>query len=609
MSSSHRAPARRACLLGGALLAAAPAYAVNIDAGAIQGSFNSTVSAGGGMRMKNPSCALVGDTNGECGASANTAQASNSDDGNLNYRKGQLFSAYIKGVHELLLGFPEGYKFMARGSWLDDFAAPNTNRTELSPTANQRVAHDVRLLDLWVSKDFSIGSQSARLRLGNQVINWGESLYALGGINATNALDLQKLQVPGTQVKEAVLPSPMLSFATGLGHGVNIEAYYQFGWNRSLVPPVGTYFSTADVYDAGRNPLFINTVNANAFGTDSGTIGGPGRVSHGVLASLNPAIANGAFAGPPFNTIGIPFADDARAKSQGQFGVSMHYKPTGYQVDFGFYALNYHDKVPVLNALASGQLQWQFLENRQLYGISTNFPLGDWAIGGELSYRPKDAISLTGCFNPGGPLDANTNAVAGSCKQWADNKKYQLDLTALLSLTPGEYGPILNLLGHADSAALTIEGVVVHYPGVSNDMRIFSTVGGTQVMQGVSAGYSAWLNQGSVAALGYPTTATAGTSYSGGITVDFNWTYDGGLLSGWQVTPGVTFTDSLFGYTPTFSANYMRGAKSANFYVLFAKNNGKWNAGVNYTAYFGGNNLTQPLADRNFLGAFVSYNF
>ena len=106
-----------------------------------------------------------------------------------------------------------------------------------------------------MSKDLNIGSQRARVRVGNQVISWGESIFAIGGINSTNSLDFQKLSIPGTQLKEAVLPAPIVSIATGLGHGVNVEAYYQFRWNANRLPPVGTYFSVADILGKGRQPL------------------------------------------------------------------------------------------------------------------------------------------------------------------------------------------------------------------------------------------------------------------------------------------------------------------------------------------------------------------
>ncbi|MEO1357355.1 MAG: DUF1302 family protein, partial [Pseudomonadota bacterium] len=134
------------------------------------------------------------------------------------------------------------------------------------------------------------------------------------------------------------------------------------------------------------------------------------------------------------------------------------------------------------------------------------------------------------------------------------------------------------------------------------------TINGVQVMQAPQAGYLTWLNNNS--GTGYPIGMRQGTAASGGVTVDFNWTYDGTLIPGWQVTPGVTFNAGLYGYTPTFNANYMQGAKSANFYVLFNQNPTVWQAGINFTAFWGGHNTVgNPYSDRNFIGAFVTRNF
>ncbi len=106
-----------------------------------------------------------------------------------------------------------------------------------------------------MSKGFDVGGQRVRARLGNQVINWGESLFVAGGINNTNAYDYQALARPGVQLKEAVLPAPMLSVASGLGSGVNVEAYYQFRWNKSELPPVGSYWSTTNALGEGRGTM------------------------------------------------------------------------------------------------------------------------------------------------------------------------------------------------------------------------------------------------------------------------------------------------------------------------------------------------------------------
>ncbi|HEX2531825.1 MAG TPA: DUF1302 domain-containing protein [Burkholderiaceae bacterium] len=566
--------------------------------GTIQGSFDTTVTAGFGRRMESQSCALVGDTNSSCGASAATSQWSAGDNGNLNYNKGDFFSTYLKGTHELLLKMPDGWKFMARGSWMKDFKADDTRRTDLSDAAKDQIVNDLRLLDLWVSKDFQIGGQNARARFGNQVINWGESLFGLGGINATNAIDLQRLMVPGTQIKEAILPAPMISLASGLGNGLNFEGYYQFAWNRSRVAPVGGYFSVADFYDKGREPVSFSGANFNATGADPASL--LRKRSYTSAEALAAIGAAGDF--------GVPVAKDIEAKNSGQYGLSLHYKPIGSDVDFGFYMLNYHDKFPVLNLNDGGEYQWKFLENRKLYGISANFPVGNWAVGTELSYRPKDAISLSGCFNAGGALDANTNgALVSNCPLYKDKEKYQLHLTGMLQLTPGDHGPVLNLLG-ADSGYFSAEAVVTRYSGVSAGKRITRTIEGMAVDQVPAAGYLVFFDRSNPAS---PIAAGGGTSTSWGYVLDFNWTYDGKLISGWQVTPGMTFSHSVSGETPTYLANYLSGAKAANFYVLFNQNPAVWQAGINYTTYFGGKDdpARQIYKDRDFVGVFVSRTF
>ena len=258
-----------------------------------------------------------------------------------------------------------------------------------------------------------------------------------------------------------------------------------------------------------------------------------------------------------------------------------------------------------MNSYADGSVGWQFLKNRQVYGLSANFPLNDWAIGAEYSYRPHDAVALSGCFGAGGPTDANTNGVSGiNCSQFKDYQKHQLDVTALLSLTPSDY-PIVRWLG-ADAAVLTSEFTMVYYPGVSGSKPVVRNINGQLVEQVPVAGYYTWLQQGSN---GYPIVAGKGTAASGGSTVDFNWTYDGSLIKGWQVTPGATWGWSIFGYTPTFMANYLRGAQYLNSYVLFNQNPAVWQAGLNFTHYFGASTLAQPYHDRDFIGGFITRNF
>lgn len=585
----------------------AGAYTFDTGIGDMQASWVSNLTGGMAIRTKNPSCSLTGDPNANgCGAAANTAQWANGDDGDLNYRKGRPYSTYLSATSELLLTMPsEGYKFLIRGTAMYDFAAAHTDRTELSPGAYNQVVRDAQLLDLWLQKDFSIGDQRAHVRVGNQVINWGESYFASGGINATNSLDIQKLYIPGTQLKQALLPAPMISFVSGLPAGFSTEAYLQAQWNGNRYPPVGSYWSSSDVFGRGSQPGSFNSNNFNVGAIDAGTIAGANSKNNGLLNTINQNLVNGAYTGLPTSPIGVPY-DTVLPGNRPQYGVKIGYKPSGADINFGFYYENYTDKSPVLSYLANGTSRWSYLKNRQLFGVSTNFPVGDWAIGAELSYRPHDAVAMSACFAPGGPTDAQTNAVAGiDCPAYKDMKKFQLDANAQLNLTQTTY-PFLKLIG-ADLAVFTAELTLIDYPGVSANSQYFSTIGGKSVYQVADAGYGTWLNNN--ASLGYQIAAAQGSSRSVGLTVDFNWTYDGTVIPGWQLTPGVTFYDAVSGYTPTFSANYEKGAKSVNLYLLFNQNPQVWQAGLNYTMYFGGNAISQPFSDRNFVGLFVTRNF
>jgi hypothetical protein len=522
------------------------AHAVSFDLGSVSGDFNSTISSGFGLRMKNPSpdYLAAGNVGGPAGTLSPVAFG---DQGDLNYAKHDFFTGYLKGSHELMLKFPEEFTFMGRVNWLRDFTATNTtgyvsgagvplagpSSDGLTDEARKEMRFKGRLLDLWVSKSFQLGEQQARVRVGNQVVSWGESLFIPGGINQTNAVDINRLSQPGTQLKEAVLPAPIASFATGLGHGVNMEAYVQGRWNANYMPPVGSYWS----------------------------------LTH--------------FLGPGSTAYGANYVDP---KNGGQWGVSMRWQPENVQANIGLYAMNYHDKMGQIS-FARGEFDWVYPENRKMYGISANFPVGDWAVGTELSYRPKDAVALNsmlGCTSQG-----------GNC--WVDEKRLQWHLTGLLSLTPANARGFLDLIG-ADGATFLGELAVIRFPGLKQ------SYGGDPV----AAGGWAWGNEIDPTAAPIPT----GTKTSSGIALDFSVAYDGTIIPGWMVTPEIFYSRALSGRTPNMMATFMKGAQSASLIVTFAQNPLKWQFGVNYGKFWGGSSVyDQPFRDRDFFGAYASYNF
>ena len=69
-----------------------------------------------------------------------------------------------------------------------------------------------RLLDAFGYARFDLGSMPSELRLGRQVVSWGESTFIQGGLNVINHFDVSALRVPGSELKEAFLPQEMAVF-------------------------------------------------------------------------------------------------------------------------------------------------------------------------------------------------------------------------------------------------------------------------------------------------------------------------------------------------------------------------------------------------------------
>jgi len=550
MIGNHSFKARAVAIAAGAVFSAGAAQAVTFEFDNVRGNFDSTITAGTGIRVKNQSCSLI--TAGASGPSAPAGclapTSALGDQGDLNYASGHAFTTYIKGSHELLLKMPEDFTFLGRVNWVRDFAATHTTGNisattppdltdGLADDARKDLRFKARLLDFWVSKSFQVGEEQARVRVGNQVVSWGESLFLPGGINSTNAIDIMRLSQPGTQLKEVFLPAPIVSVASGLGHGFNFEAYVQANWNANYFPPTGSYWSVA-------NGL------------------GKGHDAYGLV--------------------------EVKPKNGGQWGAALRYQPSGTQLNLGAYVMNYTDKSPnfSLNADGAGAIGWQYAENRRLYGVSANMPIGDWAVGTELSYRPRDAVALN-------PAVSGCSSQNGNC--WVDERKLQWHLTGLLSLTPNTGGSILKALG-ADTATLMVESVVVNYPGLKQ------FYGGDPI----AAGAWGWGQEFDPTAAPTP----MGSKTSWGFNLDFSWVYDGTVIPGWQVVPEIYYFQAVKGRTPNASGLFMEGAKSVNLTLSFFQNPTKWQAAINYAAFFGGKRVfDQPLRDRNFVGLTLARNF
>lgn len=554
--------------------------------GGIKGSFDSTISFGVQRRMQSPDMSMVGIDSGGSAPTAGDPRLHNAagyanpdfnytqiDDGNLNYKKGDIVSAVLKGTHELGLKQEGDWAAFGRFTWSSDLRADHTRRTPLDDEAKKAVNADVSLLDLWVSKEFRLGDNAAKLKLGNQVISWGEDVFIIGGINSINAVDLRKIHIPGVQLKEIFVPAPMLSFSTALGSGFSTEAYYQFRWNKMVLDPAATYWSGADFLGkGGKRGAFVPTSLLTDFGIPVAPGGDFDPTRGRDLATIA--------AGP-----GVIPVEQTSPKNSGQFGVNLRFKPTGGDTEYAGYYIRYHDKIPFVgfafnpatpNVLGATAIE-QYGESRSLYGVSMNTSVGDWAVGAELSYRPKDSVAIDPTVPFAGPYSlqaASGNfAFAASVNGYKDEKKWQAHLTGFKLFSQD----VTRAVGAAEGYFLG-EVAVTHYPGLDLSGAVPYLLNNYSLPDKTSWGYVA----------------------------EVGLTYANIFSSGWTMSPIVDFYHDVKGTSPT-ALPFMEGRKALAVMLNFDYHN-KVKASLGYTTFWGGGNLNL-MRDRDVLTATVSYAF
>jgi len=278
-------------------------------------------------------------------------------------------------------------------------------------------------------------------------------------VNTTNPVDAAKFRLPGSEVKEVLVPVEALSFNIGLTDNLSMETFYQFNWKETAVDPVGTYFSETDLFADGGNTAY-NDFSQTALGARN-----PLLLNNTVLGVYNnPALigqsqavfgALGLYQGPGGKTFVYPgdqiaqvakIGGDLNAKNDGQYGVAFRYIAEELNsTEFGFYFVNYHGKEPSIYAdlngyqgvnvgalagalgnaslagglatadlLANVQARREYAEDIRMYGLSFNTTVGQTSVFGELSYRPNLPIGIAATNDLLGDL-------VGQGAQLADN--------------------------------------------------------------------------------------------------------------------------------------------------------------------------------------------
>jgi hypothetical protein len=310
-------------------LGAPSAEAVDFDLGGVRGSWDTTVSFGTGWRIEDPDCNLIATANGGCGRSPNI------DDGDLNYHDG-LFSKAFKGVTEVSLEW-RNFGAFVRGSALYDLQTKDedTERTPLPDASKDLVADYTRLLDAFAYARFNLGSMPAELRLGRQVLSWGESTFIQGGLNAINHFDVAALRVPGSELKEAFLPQEMAIFNLQFNEIFSTQLVYLLDWNDTKPEPAGSFFSTNDFAVPGGERVVLGFGAFSDQGVNFAPLGG----------TLIPDFQN------------VRRLETRKPSDSGQGGINFKvYLPNfNNGTELGVYFLNYHSRVPVISGRTGSQ--------------------------------------------------------------------------------------------------------------------------------------------------------------------------------------------------------------------------------------------------------------
>ena len=596
------------------LILSSQVQAFEFNTGEIEGSFDSQLTLGSSWRVENASSDLIG---------AGEGLYTDSDDGNRNYQKGDAFSQIFKGSHDLQVSY-QNFGGFVRGKYWYDSALKNNSvdyghaatadvggltGTALTYNNNEKLddsnfndlskASGATLLDAFVYGEFEVMDMPLDVRLGKQVVSWGESTFIFGGINAINPVDVNAFTRPGAEIKEGLLPVNMAFASIGLTDNLSAEFFYQLEFQETVLPGCGTYFSTAD---------------SMADGCDS-------------ILMVNDLLSLGR------DEDGVKKPDD-----DGQYGLAFRYISEALaDTEFGLYAMNIHSRAPLLNVsnhaltadmetgiyiqaltdytnaggipgfgsaqeyaggsvavarVATGGYFISYPEDMQLMGLSFATNLGSVAVSGEISHQLDAPVQINGNML----LQAVSFGVTASSATDIQN----------LELAPGD-----TIDGYREfdisQAQLTAIKLIDQVAG-ANSVTLIAEAGYTYI-HGFDEGSDA-IKYGRSDIYGTP--GDIGNVDDGFVTQSA-WGYRARLMAeysnvfrGINLQPMLSWSDDVKGYSPATSSRFSEGQQSLGL-SLQANYLETYSADISYTQFMGGDYST--IKDRDFAAISLGVQF
>ncbi|WP_256829601.1 DUF1302 domain-containing protein [Pseudomonas sp. Pse1] len=601
-----------------ALGVATQAGAVDFELGEIQGKFDSTLSIGGSWSTRNPDKNFISNNSGTGVVGKGSARVI--DDGRQNFRAGENFSTVFKGLHDLELKYGDSGAFV-RGKYWYDFEQKDGSQHfyDISDQGRDQAASASggQILDAFVYHNYTVADLPGNVRLGKQVVSWGESTFIPNGINTINPVDVSALRSPGSEVKEALVPVPMLYLSQGLTDNLTAEGFYQLEWKPTVVDNCGTFFGS----------------DSAATGCDDRNVVAGRDLAPGVAQNTGgaAAVATGR------DDVYLPRGSSRDARDSGQFGLALRwFLPDFNDTELGAYAMNYHSRGPYISetqtigrytpiaglppAVNAAQAQFaairganyflDYPEDIRLYGLSFATNISGLSLNGEISYRPNM------------PLQINTPDLTSAA---SGNRVSPIFVSGTESVSPGAIingykrmpftqaqvtaTKLFNQVLGADRLTLVGEVGYDHISGIGpadgTDLRFGrNPVFGGGELPGAANASCIGTGVGTPGASnpqqqcnnnGFYTTSSWGYRLRG--QLDYP-----NAIAGVNLSPNMAFSHDVNGFGPTFE----EGVKAVSL-GLGADYRNTYTASLAYTDFFGGRFNT--ATDRDFVSLSFGVNF
>ena len=470
------APATAGFLLSGSLLIApAHAYDFELSDGAVKGSLNTTISIGTKYDLKGY----------ETPTDHNDGSYSNDENANDGLRSfdGGFVSKALK-LSSILELKKDNYGLYVRGTaYYDDVLMNGDNKwadnnaddvakglddetgtfSGWSDEVKDNQGKNAKLQEAYIygSHTFS-GGEKLSIRLGDQTLDWGETLFYGGGLKNLDAYDLALNSIPGSD-NDLLLPQGMVQVDFEFNDQLTASGFIQYDWEKSISMGRGTFGSDVDIFVPGQDTAYngLPEVFRSQLFADA------------VEAANIVTSTSGDF-------LQVAELTTSNAKNEDQYGLSLKYTPEFLKdTEFGLHYAKYNSRLQFIDV----QLDENTVANlQQRAGLLTRDHASD--IGSALTQiyigQGLDPTSAQQLAAQNTPETIGTLAALGMLSN---------DVTASTAYPEGieVYGLTFNtkVFGYTRIAGeLTYRPNAQIYTDHPDDILYQATIGAGQVLQG-----------------------------------------------------------------------------------------------------------------------------